>query len=45
VLAFLAGFNERWAHVMFGQAERTVGPPLGKGDGTISTGGGTEATP
>lgn len=29
---------------MFGQAERTVGPALGKGDDTISTGGGTEGT-
>jgi hypothetical protein len=44
VLAFLAGFNERWAHVMFGQAERTVGPALGKADDTTSTGGGTEGS-
>jgi len=44
VIAFLAGFNERWAHVMFGQAERTVAPALDKADSAISTGGGTEET-
>jgi hypothetical protein len=28
-LAFLAGFNERWTNVLFGQAERTVAASLG----------------
>jgi hypothetical protein len=29
ILAFLAGFNERWTNVLFGQAERTVAASLG----------------
>jgi hypothetical protein len=28
-LAFLAGFNERWTNVLFGQAERTIAASLG----------------
>lgn len=28
-LAFLAGFNERWANVLFGQAEKTIAASLG----------------
>jgi hypothetical protein len=31
ILAFLAGFNERWTNVLFGQAERTVATSLGGG--------------
>jgi hypothetical protein len=31
ILAFLAGFNERWTNVLFGQAERTVAASLGGG--------------
>lgn len=29
ILAFLAGFNERWTNVLFGKAERTVAASLG----------------
>jgi hypothetical protein len=29
VVAFLAGFNERWTNVLFGQAERTIAASLG----------------
>jgi len=30
-LAFLAGFNERWTNVIFGQAEQTIATSLGGG--------------
>jgi hypothetical protein len=30
ILAFLAGFNERWTNVLFGQAERTIAASLGE---------------
>ena len=29
ILAFLAGFNERWTNVLFGQAEKTIAASLG----------------
>ena len=31
-LAFLAGFNERWTHVILTQAERTIGATLSDED-------------
>jgi hypothetical protein len=33
-LAFLAGFNERWAHVIFTGAQRTINATLGDEDGS-----------
>ena len=33
-LAFLAGFNERWAHVIFTGAQRTISSTLGDEDGS-----------
>lgn len=32
IVAFLAGFNERWTNVLFGKAERTIAASLGKPD-------------
>ena len=32
ILAFLAGFNERWTNVLFGQAEHTIASSLGAAD-------------
>jgi len=34
-LAFLAGFNERWTNVMFGQAERTIAASLSSSTGQV----------
>jgi hypothetical protein len=34
IVAFLAGFNERWTNVLFGQAERTIAASLGGKVGT-----------
>jgi hypothetical protein len=31
ILAFFAGFNERWTNVLFGKAERTIAGSLGAG--------------
>jgi hypothetical protein len=36
-LAFLAGFNERWTHVILTQAERTIGATLSDEDNTASS--------
>jgi len=33
IVAFLAGFNERWTKVMLGDAERTLAASFGKGGG------------
>lgn len=34
IVAFLAGFNERWTNVLFGQAERTIAASFGGKAGT-----------
>jgi hypothetical protein len=43
-LAFLAGFSERWTHVILGGAEATVAPTLAKTSDASSTGGTTTST-
>src|SRR4029450_7075318 len=44
ILAFLAGFNERWTNVLFGQAEKTIAASVGDAVRGVRGGEGDEGS-